>query len=189
MTDVQVSNVLINNGETTMEYTIDSYLNRIGRECENVLNSIDIPCGTILTYIVESGEAWGHCHHITGRLFVISINKLLIDKKNETGLRNTIIHELLHTCPECYNHGREWVNLTKKIKRLLGITVNEKSTYHDLGIDIADYINTRSYKYVIQCKECGECYFRKRKSDFVINYDKYRCRKCGGDFIRIFPEE
>lgn len=166
----------------------DIYLNKIGRECEQELHSIGIPCGNIALYEPSEDTSWGLCQQY-GNWFIISINSILIKRKYEDGLRNTIIHELLHSCPGCYDHGLEWQKQANIVMKNFGYLIKPTDSYKEKGIDLYEYANSGAFKYTIQCSECGVIYFRKRKSKFVKNYNSYRCGKCGGKLKQIIPEE
>ena len=53
-------------------------------------------------------RALGQCKVIMNG-YEISLNRcMLLSKVPEQEVKNTIAHELLHTCPECMNHGKKW---------------------------------------------------------------------------------
>ena len=159
------------------------YLNYVGRECETQLRSIDIPCGEVMIYTPHSERRveWGECRNVGSRKFIISINEVLLQKKYLNGLKSTLFHELLHTCPECYNHGSQWERYGVIVEKKLGISINQHDDYRDKGVSMGDYMKAHSYKYAIKCKKCGFTYFRQRKTKFTKNYKAYRCGSCGGE--------
>ena len=74
-------------------------------------------------------------------------------------LCSIIAHEILHTCPGSFNHGKIWKEHGRQVEHFLGY---------------------ESIKYIIVCKKCGQKYERKRICPLVKNPKKYRCGKCGG---------
>ncbi|MDO5849420.1 MAG: SprT-like domain-containing protein [Methanobrevibacter sp.] len=164
------------------KYTID---------CIDELNGIGIFPGRITSLEVNSRakKRWGSCApqldgngNIAG--YRISINKILLDEGTpEKALKNTIIHELLHSCRDCMTHKGRWKELALKVNSELGYDIKRvKSRDHQrIEIDI-DLIRP---KYVIRCESCGCTYARKRCSKLVKNPDHYRCGKCGGKLILL----
>ena len=66
------------------------------------LEIIGIKCGNVIKLEVNTRamKRWGQCTCLGGNNYAISINVILLrDDTNIDGLKNTIIHELLHTCP------------------------------------------------------------------------------------------
>lgn len=160
---------------------LNTYLNQIGRMCENQLKEINIPIGNVLFYDSLNDEKWGECQKYTENDFVISINSVLINREFESELCNTIIHELLHTCPDCYNHGAKWTMFAKRIKECFNYDIKVFNSCHDKNIDPLFFAKKNNYKYILTCKKCGESYFRRKGSRLIKDYDKYRCSICGGD--------
>ncbi len=158
------------------------YLNKTGAEYETKLSGMGIPIGNVLRYMQHSINKmeWGLCYQVGEGLFIVSINELLLDSKYKDGLINTICHELIHTCPDCYNHGIKWKEYALIINQTLDIPINEHDNYKEKGVDLFDYMKIHQYKYAIQCDKCGLTYFRKRKDNFTTNYRYYKCGACGG---------
>ena len=93
--------------------------------CMEMLDEINIPyCEPESFTINTRARRWGQCKYIraSGK-FYININITLLDERNgEDGLINTILHELLHTCPGCMNHGAEWKKWAEKCGKSMATT-------------------------------------------------------------------
>ena len=119
----------------------------------------------------------GCCIYRDGSYTIEIASFLLEDEKNEDMLMDTIYHELLHTCPGCINHGKEWkyyagfVNtaLARRIQRTAELTEQEGGS---------------EYPYMLVCSSCKMEIGRMRMSRVVKNPERYLCAKCGGKLVR-----
>lgn len=110
-------------------------------------------------------------HHIEISSWVMELEESII--------KNTMIHELIHCIPYCNNHGKEFKKYAKFISEKLGYDItrvgNKKQDYEKSNIE---YNEEENYKYKIECKQCGQVFYRKRLGkNFTL---KYRCGKCKG---------
>ena len=98
---------------------------------------------------------------------------------DESIIKNTIMHELIHCIPNCNNHGKEFKKYANYINTQLGYNIkttgNKKDDYQKSNLEYHEEVN---FKYKIQCKACGQTFFRKRISQNFTR--KYRCGKCNG---------
>lgn len=109
----------------------------------------------------------------------IEISEWVMQLDDKT-IKNTIIHEILHCLPACNNHGVLFKGYARYINEKLGYNISrlgdKEADFRKNNIEYED--NTQSYKYKIQCKNCGIVIYRKRLKKELIR--KYRCGKCGG---------
>lgn len=114
------------------------------------------------------------------RTFRIEISTVLAEASDKV-LKQVILHELLHTCPGCFNHGEKWKKLAEQVNYAYGYCIQRLSTPEELGMAAMEREGQRLvYKYRIRCKKCGTASYRMRKSRVVEKPQKYRCAKCGG---------
>lgn len=76
--------------------------------CLNQLQALNIPYGHIVSIVPQFKKCnwWGRCTRMSEKEYQIKIHGRLLSGDIPIGvLRQTIIHEILHTCPECFNHG------------------------------------------------------------------------------------
>ena len=112
--------------------------------------------------------AGGYEIELSGRMMAAS------DRDIET----VLLHELLHTCPGCMNHGKRWAEYAAWINRKYGYKISTTTTYESLGLENPG--SRESVRYMVRCKSCGAEYPRKRMCSLIRDVDRYRCGKCGG---------
>lgn len=112
-------------------------------------------------------------HHIEISPWVMELEESII--------KNTIIHEIIHSLPYCNNHGKEFKKYAKYINQKLGYNIstlgNKKEDYEKSNIE---YKDEKRYNYKIECEGCGQTIYRQRYNKGFTR--KYRCGKCGGKF-------
>lgn len=112
-------------------------------------------------------------HHIEISPWVMELEDSII--------KNTIMHELIHCLPFCNNHGAEFKKYANMVNTYFGYDVsrvgNKKSDYEKSNINFTEKEN---YNYKIICKSCNQEFYRKRLNKGFTR--KYRCAKCGGKF-------
>lgn len=77
-------------------------LNTYVVQCKQDLNLLGIPYGNVHRWEINTRakSRWGLCKYLKGGDFVISIAQMLLeDGVDEQALKDTIVHELLHTVP------------------------------------------------------------------------------------------
>ena len=163
-------------------------LNAIAKECMKMLDDIGIKYGKVVEFKVNTRahKRWGQCNRVTGG-FSININKIFLDDRNDIdGLKNTIIHELLHTCDGCLNHGPQWKALASKVNDVYGYNIKRCSDANEKGIkkDTRPKHKILKYKYEIKCEKCGHVYKRTKMSAIIQHPEQYRCGHCHGNLKR-----
>lgn len=124
---------------------------------------------------------------ITGNysMYEIEINPCMLgDDVEDKVTKNTIIHELIHTCPGCMNHGHEWKRRADRVNRMLGYNVQrvtESEKLESAGVEL----KRREFKYALVCEKCGAEIKRKRWSSALENPSAYRHSGCGGSLHTI----
>jgi len=153
-------------------------------ECKSELGKIGIKYGKILDWSINTRatKRWGQCKKVPGG-FTININATLLDERNDVeGLKNTIIHELLHSCDGCLNHGAEWKRLAAKVNSVYGYNIKRCSSASEKGIEEETrVINHIEPKYIVKCTRCGNTIKRQKKSKLIEHTSRYRCGRCHGE--------
>lgn len=150
-------------------------------ECMDELDSIGIPYGKVLDFSVNTRakKRWGQCKKVFGG-FTININVLLLDEQNDVnGLKSTIIHELLHTCDGCFNHGEQWKRYAAKVYRELGYDIQRTNSAEEKGV-ITEPETERTPKYQIVCNSCGHIWERYKMCKAIKRIENFRCGYCNG---------
>jgi len=160
------------------EYAIRSmeYLDNIGIEYGNIID---------FTVNTRARNRWGQCRAVPGG-YTININASLLDERNdENGLINTIIHELLHSCKGCMNHGENWKRLAARVYQAYGFNIKRTNSAAEKGVK-EETRPEKPVKHKFVCEGCGQVITRQRESDFTKRYDKYTCGRCHSHFKKIF---
>lgn len=146
------------------------------------LNSAGIRLRRVRSWKIgtKSKRMWGLCEAVGNGEFDISISQALLqDDVEDQYVKDTIAHELLHTVEGCMNHGKYWHRLAALVNaRCPGYHIKSRTSAEEKEIQIV-------YRYILQCKKCGQQAGRLRKSRFVEHPECYICAKCGGKFERI----
>ncbi len=134
-----------------------------------------------------------HCFHYVKRGFRkykvydrfkvhhIEISKWVMDL-DDSIIKNTIMHEIIHCLPECNNHGEVFKKYANYINTNLDYNIsrvgNKKQDYEKSNVDYEE--ERPEYKYQIICQGCGQTFYRQRLQRNFTR--KYRCGKCNGKF-------
>ena len=96
---------------------------------------------------------------------------------NEDIIKNTIMHEIIHCMPYCNNHGEQFKKYAKYINKMLGYNISRVGNrQEDCKRSNIDYQEKTKSKYKIECKTCGQIFYRQRIAKGFTR--KYRCGKC-----------
>ena len=164
-------------------------LQKFAKECMQELDSIGIEYGEVEKFEVNTRakSRWGQCRHLPNGKHSINISSALLqDENSDRGLKQTIIHELLHTVKGTKGHKGKWANLAAKVNRELGYDVTRTNTAESLGVVKDNRKENIVYKYQFKCLGCGQIIRRQRVSNFTKHYDLYTCGRCHSGFERIY---
>lgn len=95
-------------------------------------------------------------------------------------LQTTLLHELLHTCYGCQNHGKRWKAYAQKVGVVFGVEIQRTVEVEGQSPPLRQ----DPVKYLLQCQSCGQVIPRRRLSKAVKYPSRYRC-PCGGKLKRI----
>lgn len=167
----------------SMEECMD-WLLAVADEAMMELDELDIPYSPCIRWKINTrAQRWGLCRRLYELQyeFEIELNISLFADGAFDGLKNTIIHELLHTCPDCMKHTGMWKKYADMVNRMYGYNVKRTSSEED---KCAENINHTSredkIKYILRCKGCGNTWKYARAGKFVKIYNRCHCGKCGG---------
>ena len=110
----------------------------------------------------------------------IEISKWVMELEDSV-IKNTIMHELIHCMPYCNNHGAEFKKYAKLVNQKYDYDVSrvgdKKKDYEKSQIE---YKEPQTHNYKIICNKCKQEFFRQR---IDRNFKrKFRCAKCNGTF-------
>lgn len=165
------------------------------RECIKKLNAIGIyPPVDQITSVTVNTRATGRYGQTSRRFrtttwgtptsdirYTINIAAGLLMEENPVKLlEETIIHELLHTMPNCFDHGKLWQHYAEKVNQAYGYAVSRVASCAMTVDPLAD----KRQKYAVQCDACNHTYYRQKISNVIAHPEKFRCT-CGGHLRRI----
>ena len=140
-------------------------LRQLAKESIAELNAIGIyPNVTPNDFSINTRKktSWGTCwthykNHHTSWTFTIEISSRLFTDGAEKGLRETVMHELLHACDECINceHGGKWKEYAELVNDCYGLNIKRCNSNKDKGL--AEDRN----EYRCKCTKCGKMMVKK----------------------------
>lgn len=162
------------------------YLNEVARECMAELDALDIHYGNIQAFTINtrSLRRWGQCRYRNGSYTINISCRLLEESVPREILKQTVLHEILHTCKNCMNHKTEWKAVANQVNRAYGYNIKRCTSAEELGLQEVQV--KKSYKHLFQCACCGNEIPRFRESNFTRNYTHYRCALCNGTIKKIY---
>lgn len=162
------------------------------QECIKLLNDIGIfpPVDKITSVTVNTRATrrYGQTSKIThwtphGSEITYKINiaaALLMEENPAEQLEDTLLHELLHTLPNCFDHGAIWQSYAEKVNQAYGFHISRVAT---CALTV-DPMAEKRQKYAVQCTACNHTYYRQKISNVISHPEKFRCT-CGGKLQRI----
>ncbi len=118
-----------------------------------------------------------------GSQYEIEISHLLLDERTpEESLKNTLCHELLHTCYGCMKHTGRWKAYAERVNAAYGLNIKRAAAAGDR--EIPEELLPKA-NYLVRCENCGTEYGRQKLSPLIQHPERYRCGKCKGKLNRI----
>lgn len=97
-------------------------------------------------------------------------------------LLETLIHELVHTIPNCMNHKTYWKANCNKIKaKYPNFDLNRTASMEEFGIKE----KVRETKYIITCEHCGQIWEYKRKPKWIDRCENVGCPYCNNRGMKV----
>ncbi|MEG0156768.1 MAG: SprT-like domain-containing protein [Anaerovoracaceae bacterium] len=114
------------------------------------------------------------------RFYQIELSAVALGGTREE-IKTILLHELLHTCPNCMNHGKLWKSYAELLNWKIGYAIKRTATFMER--ESSAKRGKRGVQYLLVCKNCGMTYQRKNKSKAVLHPENYRCGKCRGGLV------
>lgn len=156
--------------------------NILVEDCMAEVTKLGIKPGTISSFEINTRAKtrWGLCKQNRNGTYTIEIaQRLLTDERiSTTACKETIIHEILHTCKGCMRHTGNWKYYADIMNQVYGYNIKRVTQGVEKGVE--NYTpSEQAIKYVFTCENCGATIYRKRASKFTNNYKYYGCARCG----------
>lgn len=158
-------------------------------EVTTILQDCGIPYGNVVSVEPNSRfrARWGDCtyNRITGEFRIRISTYLLEDDIPDRALLDTLLHEYLHTCPECQNHGAVWKRYAAKINARYGYAIKRINSEKEKEVPEGRIQHRHmERKYQLQCCGCGKIIRYARRTGTYMSPGRYRCATCGGKLQR-----
>ena len=156
-----------------------------------ILQACDIPYGKVVALEPNSRfrARWGDCRYVDrkAQTFRIRISTYLLDEAVPArSLLETLLHEYLHTCPGCQNHGAQWKRYAAKINARYGYSIKRINSEKDKEVpDGMIQHRHMERKYIMQCCGCGKLFRYARRSRVYNMPERYHCGTCGGKLRKV----
>lgn len=177
---------------------LHKYLNGCLKDVVQEAVAAGIPIQTVVPEVVINTRAksfWGRCTAVGTTVYRIEVTTKLIST-DEFSIKNTLMHEVLHTCRGCMNHSRLWKAYASIVNERYGYKIKRVTSSEEKGLEEPDGEFNEAYgtsdgdtghrrmpvKYIVQCTGCGKSQGYKRAGKVVTRPQNYRCR-CGGRLI------
>lgn len=156
---------------------------RLQQICLDEVRAAGITPGKIGKWVINSRakSRWGSCTMRENGEYEIQIAEVLLvdDHVSEVACKETMIHEILHTCKGGANHSGLWLEYANKMNKQYGYNIKRTTSMKEKGIEETYVAKQLDYKYLYRCETCGQTIFKKKACPFTRNYRNYTCLICG----------
>ena len=115
--------------------------NRLITESMKEVTHVGIKPGNITSWTINkrAKSRWGLCKQNPDKTFEIQIAEALLtdDRITEKSCKETIIHEILHTCKNCMKHTGQWKYYAEVMNQVYGYNIKRITTGMEKGNLIA----------------------------------------------------
>lgn len=163
--------------------------------CLEEVKAAGIVPGNIVEWKINTRAKcrWGQCtiNKRTGECIIDISYQLLNDERvSEKSCKETIIHEILHTCKGVKGHTGLWKRYAEIMNSKYGYNIKRVSSHEEKGLE--EHISkSLPYRYMFECKYCGQKINKKKKCKFTKYYRLYGCGRCGRSraFVKIWEKK
>lgn len=151
------------------------FLDNLYQASKLLLDELGINTPTVRLTTLNSSRTLGQTRKLSDQ-FEVAINSSMINNAPVLSLIETMVHELLHTLPNCFNHGPVWKGHVSKVNATFGTSISRLTTVNfDIG-------QQETYKYKVTCNGCNKVVATyKRLGKVLKSLEEYTCGICGGE--------
>jgi len=126
-------------------------LRQMAEDCRAQLLALGLKPGPVATVTINrrAKTLFGRCRKDAAGGFHIEIMAYLNSRRPLEEIRQTMMHELLHTLPGCGNHGAGFQEAARRVNGAYGFHI---STTGQLSPEARETI---PFNYVLKCGLCG----------------------------------
>lgn len=120
----------------------------------------------------------------------INISSWLLEIGDDHDIKNTIIHEILHTFEDTIGHKEKWQYYARYVNNRTDYHITRTTSINKIYEKANKVRPTREihYRWKITCTKCGKVFYRQRINTKVLN-DFTRGNRvhkyCGGNDFKI----
>ena len=120
----------------------------------------------------------------------INISSWLLEIGDDHDIKNTIIHEILHTFEDTIGHKEKWQYYARYVNNRTDYHITRTTSINKIYEKANKVRPTREihYRWKITCTKCGKVFYRQRINTKVLN-DFARGNRvhkyCGGNDFKI----
>lgn len=155
--------------------------------CIKELDALNIPYSKKMEFKVNNRlrTTWGRCTKRRDEYIIEIAGRVLNNNVPLETAKTILIHEILHTCNNCMNHGKLWKRYATRVNNAYGYNVKRTNDEIEFRCE-AQRNSMGEYKHMVECSKCGLKIYRTRETPVTKNPSKYRCGACGGKLFRRF---
>lgn len=151
--------------------------------CLEEVLAVGIKPGNIVKWMINrrAKKRWGMCtKHRNGDCEIQIAEVLLEDERvSEQSCKETMIHEILHTCDGCVGHTGLWLQYANRMNERYGYNIKRTTSSTDKGLEEYEPTKQLNYRYCFVCETCGQTVYKKKACKFTRYYRDYTCLICG----------
>ena len=170
--------------------TLNQKLKRLVKESEKELQAIGLgdKLKSDIKYTInyKAKKRLGQCCKKQD----INISSWLLEIGDDHDIKNTIIHEILHTFEDTIGHKEKWQYYARYVNNRTDYHITRTTSINKIYEKANKVRPTREihYRWKITCTKCGKVFYRQRINTKVLN-DFARGNRvhkyCGGNDFKI----
>jgi len=176
-------------------------LREVAMDCMKKLDAIGVPYTKPRRFLTNSRakKRQGLCTkmYVNGEYeYEIQVASYLLDEEIPIEhLENTLLHELIHTCPYCMNHGKNFKKYANMINKAYGYNISiytskEEQSTREQYMEKKSISCDSQYKFSVICDTCHKEVSRYMKEcktvqRIRIHPERYYCKICGKHNLRL----
>ena len=170
--------------------TLNQKLKRLVKESEKELRDIGLgdKLKTDINYTINyrAKKRLGQCCGKNS----INISSWLLEIGLDHDIKNTIIHEILHSFDDTIGHKEKWQYYARYVNNRTDYNITRTTSINKIYERANKVRPTKEihYKWEITCKKCGKVFYKQKMTTRVLNDFKRGNRvhrHCGGDDFKI----
>lgn len=168
--------------------TTESELNYCVEQALEVAKNCGLKYGSIKEIKVNDrlSRALGRCCErgtSENPWYRLEFNPEMLRKCNYNFIMSTILHEIIHTCDGCYNHGANFKAAGRKV--MAKYPQYKISTTSDPYENCVAGLHYSGGKYAVKCDKCGTVIYKNRMRNIIKYPNTYVHKLDGGRFQRV----